>query len=55
MKIEPNDKPTELTYIDLLAGLQADIEADAMMPNLARHEAREHVIALQRILGPHSA
>lgn len=49
MQIPPNDKPTELSYIDLLAGLRKDVQSDAI-PQEMKDAAEKHIRALMDLL-----
>ena len=58
MRIEPNKKPVELSYIDLLDGLRKDLESDVLygtMPVNIKEVAMSHVEALQQLLEAYSA
>lgn len=54
MKIYQSDKVTELSYINLLAGLQSDIETDDSMPSEIKQEAKNHIYSLYKILNAYS-
>lgn len=55
MRIEPNNKPTELSYIDLLSGLKADISSDTALPSPVEDSANIHIAALMNLLQAYSA
>ena len=54
MQIPPNDKPTELSYIDLLTGLRQDVQSDAL-PQKMKDAAEKHICALMDLLEGASA
>lgn len=54
MRVPPNERPTELSYVDLLAALRDDVRSDAIPKNI-KDEAMAHVAALERLLEEFSA
>ena len=55
MKIEPNEKPVELSYLEICYGLTKDILADTAMPESIRQSCLRRVKALAQILAKYSA
>ena len=54
MRIQPNDKPAELSYVDLLAALREDVLSDAI-PQEIKNEILARIIALEELLEGFSA
>ena len=50
MRIEANDNPTELSYLDLTNGLLQDIKSDALMPREVKRKAQRTIERLQNLL-----
>lgn len=55
MKITPELKPIELSYLDLINALRDDIRSDDMMPQFIKDAAAEQLQNLQTIIEPYSA
>ena len=55
MRIEPNDIPTELSYLELVTGLRKDILDDKTMPDTVKRKLTEHLDRVQNIIAPYSA
>ena len=55
MRIEPNDSPTELSYMELLHGLESDVASDEMMPDNVKHELAAVINKIRGIIAPYSA
>lgn len=55
MRIEPNDSPTELSYMELLHGLESDVASDEMMPDNVKHELTAVINKIRGIIAPYSA
>ena len=54
MRIEPNDSPTELTYLDLINGLKTDISSDKIMPETVKRKLLDRLDSIGRIIEPYS-
>ena len=54
MRVPPNERPTELSYVDLLTALRDDVRSDAI-PQDVKDEAMAHITALERLLEEFSA
>lgn len=55
MKIVPELKPIELSYLDLINALHDDIKSDELMPEFVKDAAIEHLEQLKTIIEPYSA
>lgn len=55
MRIEPNDAPVELGYLELLHGLETDIESDEAMPVTVKRKLENAIERIRGIIGPYSA
>lgn len=55
MKIVPELKPIELSYLDLINALHDDIKSDELMPGFVKDAAMEHLEQLKTIIEPYSA
>lgn len=55
MRIEPNESPTELSYLELVNGLANDINDDEVMPTTVKRKIQEHIQRIQTIIEPYSA
>lgn len=55
MKIMPEPKPIELSYLDLINTLRDDVSSDDLMPEFVKAAAMEHLEQLKTIIEPYSA
>ena len=55
MRIIPDDRPVELSYLDLCRGLLEDIRSAAGMPDPVRQNCLRRVETLMEILEKYSA
>lgn len=55
MRIVPDDRPIELSYLDLCRGLSEDIRSDDAMPDPVRQNCLRRVETLLEILEKYSA
>lgn len=55
MKIMPELKPIELSYLDLINALRDDIGSDDIMPRFVKDAAMERIEQLKTIIEPYSA
>lgn len=55
MRIEPNDAPVELGYLELLRGLETDIESDGTMPVTVKRKLENAIERMRLVIGPYSA
>lgn len=55
MRIEPNEKPVELSYLEICCGLTKDIQTDTAMPEAIRQNCLRRVETLAQILEKYSA
>ena len=55
MRIEPNEKPVELSYLEICCGLTKDIQADTAMPEAIRQNCLRQGLDPAQILEKYSA
>lgn len=54
MKIAPNNNPVELSYLDLLGGLERDVKSDQTMPKEVKRKIIDQLGRMAVVLTPYS-